>query len=79
MTRAYSASGYKLVAATPHMIAGTGWMPSVGQIEEKIDELNPSIAEERVELVVVSCAEKPSLVELLIESGVYLQLTVAIL
>jgi hypothetical protein len=30
MTRAYSSSGYKLVAATPHMIAGTGWMPFVG-------------------------------------------------
>jgi len=56
------------------MIAGTGWMPFVGQIEEKIDELNPSIAEERVELVVVFCAEKPRLAELLIESGVYLQL-----
>ena len=43
MARAYFANGYRTVAATPHMIPGTGWMPSTDLVKRKITALNRSI------------------------------------
>lgn len=70
MARAFCASGYRVAAATPHMIPGTGWMPSAGRIRNKIEELNLAIELADLDLRIVSGMEvalDPRIPELLEE------------
>ncbi|MFZ0728400.1 MAG: CpsB/CapC family capsule biosynthesis tyrosine phosphatase [Desulfobacterales bacterium] len=57
MAKAFSANGYTVAAATPHMIPGTTWMPSADRIKQKTRELNLAIAQEKLALRVVSGME----------------------
>jgi protein-tyrosine phosphatase len=43
MAQALVKSGYRVVAATPHMIPGTVWMPSVAEITTQIKRLNEAM------------------------------------
>jgi len=70
MARAFCANGYRVAAATPHMIPGTGWMPSAARVRNKIKELNLAIAREELDLRIVSGMEvalDPRIPELLDE------------
>ena len=57
MARCYSANGYKTIAATPHMIPGTGWMPSTDLINRKIAALNREVGESDIEIEIISGME----------------------
>jgi protein-tyrosine phosphatase len=57
MARAYSAIGYRVAAATPHMIPGTTWMPSVDRIKRKITALNRALEQEGLDFKIVSGME----------------------
>ena len=43
MARAFVRSGYRTVAATPHMVPGTAWMPSIDRINTQVAALNQTI------------------------------------
>jgi protein-tyrosine phosphatase len=43
MARRFERAGYRTVAATPHMVPGTAWMPSVDQIRKRVAALNQTI------------------------------------
>jgi protein-tyrosine phosphatase len=43
MAQAFVQSGYRTVAATPHMIPGTTWMPSIDRIHTQVNRLNQTI------------------------------------
>jgi protein-tyrosine phosphatase len=57
MARAFVRSGYRTVAATPHMVPGTAWMPSIDRIKTRVTELNQNITDEGLELEIVSGME----------------------
>jgi len=57
MARAYSAIGYRVAAATPHMIPGTAWMPSVDRIKRKVTALNRALEQEGLDFKIVSGME----------------------
>lgn len=57
MARAFERSGYHKVAATPHMVQGTPWMPSIDRINTQIEELNHTIEDEGLKLEIVSGME----------------------
>lgn len=57
MARTFEQTGYRMVAATPHMIPGTAWMPSINRINRRIVELNHTIKEKGLELEIVSGME----------------------
>jgi len=50
-------AGYGLVVATPHMIPGTAWMPSVDQVKARIKQLNEAIRHAGLELEILSGME----------------------
>jgi hypothetical protein len=41
MARTFERAGYRTVAATPHMVPGTAWMPATDRINAQVAELNP--------------------------------------
>ncbi len=57
MAQAFVRSGYHTVAATPHMVPGTAWMPSIDRIKTRVTELNQTITDEGLELEIVSGME----------------------
>jgi protein-tyrosine phosphatase len=57
MAKAFSRSGYRTVAATPHMVPGTVWMPPIDRITTQVAELNQTITDEGLELEIVSGME----------------------
>ncbi len=57
MARAYAQSGYRIVAATPHMVPGTAWMPPIDRVKTQVAELNQTITDEGLELEIVSGME----------------------
>lgn len=70
MARTFVQTGYHIVAATPHMVPGTAWMPSIERISTRIADLNLIIADEGLALEIVPGMEiaiDPQLPELLDE------------
>lgn len=57
MARAYAANCYKIAAATPHMIPGTTWTPSVDRIKKKLTALNRANEQEGLKIKIVSGIE----------------------
>jgi len=57
MARTYAHSGYRIVAATPHMVPGTAWMPPIDRVKTLVAELNQTITDEGLELEIVSGME----------------------
>lgn len=57
MVRQFIRCGYRLVAATPHMVPGTTLMPSSILVRKKVASLNQSIRAERTEFQIVSGME----------------------
>ena len=57
MARAYVRSGYHTVAATPHMVPGTAWMPSIGQIRARVAALNQAIHDDGLRLEILAGME----------------------
>ena len=53
----FERAGYRMVAATPHMVPGTAWMPSTDRINTRVDRLNHAIRDERLKLEIVSGME----------------------
>ncbi len=53
MARAFVQSGYTIVAATPHMVPWTTWMPSVDDIKTRVADLNRTIMDEGLKLEIV--------------------------
>lgn len=53
MARSLAQSGFRVVAATPHWISGTDWMPSVDTIRSKVADLNRQLDENGVALEIV--------------------------
>ena len=53
MARSFSASGYHTVAATPHMVPGTSWMPSIDRIQTRIAALNQTIKDDGLGLEII--------------------------
>ena len=57
MARTYAQSGYRTVAATPHMVPGTLWMPSIDRIRTRVAALNQTIKENGLGLEIVTGME----------------------
>jgi len=57
MAQAFVRSGYRTVSATPHMVPGTTWMPSIDQINTRVAALNQTIKEDGSELEIVTGME----------------------
>ena len=57
MAQAFVHSGYRTVAATPHMVPGTTWMPSIDLINTRVAALNQTIKEVGLELEIVTGME----------------------
>ncbi len=57
MARAFAQSGYRTVAATPHMVPGTAWMPSIDRIKTQIDALNRTIQDDGLRLEILAGME----------------------
>lgn len=57
MALAYLQSGYSKVAATPHMVPGTAWMPSIERIKTQVGALNQTIQKNGWVLEIVSGME----------------------
>lgn len=53
MAQALVKSGYRLVVATPHMIPGTVWMPSIDDITTQIARLNQAMQLSGLKLKIV--------------------------
>jgi protein-tyrosine phosphatase len=53
MARTFERAGYRTVAATPHMVAGTAWMPATDRINARVAELNRAIRDEGLNLEIV--------------------------
>ena len=53
MAQAFVHSGYRTVAATPHMVPGTSWMPSIDRINTQVAALNQTIKDEGLELEII--------------------------
>jgi protein-tyrosine phosphatase len=57
MAHAFVHSGYRTVAATPHMVPGTTWMPSMDRIKKQVATLNQTIEEVGLKLEIVTGME----------------------
>jgi protein-tyrosine phosphatase len=53
MAQAFVHAGYRTVAATPHMVPGTAWMPSIDRIKTRVAALNQTIKEDALGLEIV--------------------------
>jgi protein-tyrosine phosphatase len=68
MVQAFVRSGYHTVTATPHMVPGTAWMPSIELIKTRVATLNQTIQEDSLGLEIVAGMEiaiDPQIPELL--------------
>lgn len=50
-------AGYRKVVATPHMMPGTAWMPSVDQIRSQVSELNRAVRKDGLGLDILAGME----------------------
>ena len=57
MAHDFITHGYQTVAATPHMVPGTTWMPTTERIKRKVADLNRAIHDEGLSLNVVTGME----------------------
>ena len=57
MAQAFVRSGYRTVAATPHMVPGTTWMPSIDRINARVAALNQTIKDDGLVLEVLTGME----------------------
>jgi protein-tyrosine phosphatase len=57
MARSLARSGFRIVAATPHLICGTDWMPSVDTICSQVADLNRQLDENGIALEIVAGME----------------------
>jgi protein-tyrosine phosphatase len=57
MAQVFEQAGYQQVAATPHTVPGTRWMPSPAAIRERVAELNQAIRDKSIQLTVLPGAE----------------------
>ena len=57
LAHSLSRSGYRKIAATPHMVPGTAWMPGVREVHEKVAALTEALRDRGVALEVVSGME----------------------
>jgi protein-tyrosine phosphatase len=57
MAQALVGTGHRVVAATPHMVPGTGWMPSIERIKSQVASLNQTIRDEGLPLEIVGGME----------------------
>jgi protein-tyrosine phosphatase len=57
MALTFERAGYRTVAATPHMVPGTAWMPSTNRINTRVDQLNHALRNEGLTLEIVSGME----------------------
>ena len=53
MAQIFEQAGYSHVAATPHAMPGTTWMPTPGEIRDQLTELNHAIAKNGINLKVL--------------------------
>jgi protein-tyrosine phosphatase len=53
MAQAFVRSGYRTVAATPHMVPGTAWMPSIDRIKTRVAALNQTIKDDGLGLEIL--------------------------
>ena len=53
MAQAFVHWGYRTVAATPHMVPGTPWIPSIDRINARVAALNQTIADAGLELEIL--------------------------
>jgi protein-tyrosine phosphatase len=53
MAKAYTTHGYRTVAATPHMVPGTAWMPPAERVTTQVADLNRAIRDQGLSLTVV--------------------------
>jgi protein-tyrosine phosphatase len=68
MAQAFVRTGFRIVAATPHMVPGTSWMPPVERITTQVSYLNQAIQIARLKLEIVPGMEialDPNIPELL--------------
>lgn len=57
LARGYVAAGFSRVAATPHWIFGTIWMPAVEDIRQRVDRFNRSLEKHEIPLRVFTGME----------------------
>ena len=57
MALIFERAGYRTVAATPHMVPGTAWMPSIDRIKTRVVQLNHALRDEGLTLEIVSGME----------------------
>lgn len=57
MAQAFVRSGYRTVAATPHMVPGTTWMPSIDRINTQVAALNQTIEDNGWALEIIAGME----------------------
>jgi protein-tyrosine phosphatase len=72
IARAYETIGYRSVVATPHMVPGTQWTPSVNHIESQVVALNQAIKKQGIMLEIAAGMEialDPQIPELLDTGG----------
>ena len=70
MAHAFERNGYRIVVATPHMVPGTTWMPSISRIKSKVADLNRTVRDEGMKLRIISGMEialDPQILDLLDE------------
>ena len=53
MAQSFARTGHSIVAATPHMVPGTAWMPTVDRICAQVADLNQTIKERGLCLEIV--------------------------
>ncbi|MCB2148588.1 MAG: phosphotransferase [Deltaproteobacteria bacterium] len=53
MAHLFERTGYRMVAATPHMVPGTSWMPPIDRIKTRVTALNQTITDAGIELEIV--------------------------
>ena len=74
MARAYFENGYRIITATPHMIPGTGWMPSTDLVKREVTALNRSIEKKGLRIKIIPGMEvalDPQIPDLLDEGRCY--------
>jgi protein-tyrosine phosphatase len=72
LAQAYASAGYCQVIATPHLVMGTRWTPSVDRIKALVADLNRAIAKRGIALTVLAGMEialDPQISELLDTGG----------
>lgn len=53
LARSLSQAGYQTIAATPHMIPGTAWMPTVETVRTKVADVNKAVRNLGLDLTIL--------------------------